>query len=83
MKVGVVFRSFSYNNRLPLMKNVLKTLAKSVVIPLGLTASVSATDAAFHKKTFGSGTVTLIISNEEMNGIVKIIKSLEESSLLI
>ena len=35
---------------LPLMKNVLKPLAKSVLIPLGLTASVSATDAAIHKK---------------------------------
>ena len=35
---------------LPLMKNVLKPLAKSVLIPLGLTAAASATDAAIHKK---------------------------------
>ena len=47
---------------LPLMKNVLKPLAKSVLIPLGLTAAASATDAAFHKKMFGSGITTLIIS---------------------
>ena len=47
---------------LPLMKNVLKRLAKSVLIPLGLTAAASATDAAFHKKMFGSGITTLIIS---------------------
>ena len=65
-----------------LMKNVLKPLAKSVLIPLGLTAAASATDAAIHKKMFGSGFITLIISNEEMNDIMKIIKSLEESVLL-
>ena len=39
---------------LPLMKNVLKPLAKSVLIPLELTAAVSATDASLHKKIFGS-----------------------------
>ena len=43
---------------LPLMKNVLKPLAKSVLIPLGLTAAASATDAAIHMKMFGSGTTT-------------------------
>ena len=42
----------------PLMKNVLKTLAKSVLIPLGLTATASATDAAIQKKLFGSGMTT-------------------------
>ena len=61
------------------MKNVLKSLAKSILIPLGATAA-SATDAAIHKKIFGSG--TKITSNEEMNDIMKIIKSLEKSSLL-
>ena len=40
------------------MKNVLKTLAKSVLIPLGLTAAASATDAANQKKLFGSGMTT-------------------------
>ena len=67
---------------LPLMKNVLNPLAKSILIPLGLTA-VSATDAAIHKKMLGSGFTTLIISNEEINDIMKILKSLEESGLLI
>ena len=67
---------------LPLMKNVLKPLAKRVLIPLGLTAA-SATDVAIHKKMFGSGTTKLIIFNEEMNDIIKILKSLEESGLLI
>ena len=68
---------------LPLIGNVLKPLAKSVLIPLGLTAAASATDAAIHKKMFGSGNTTLIISNEEMNDIMKIVKTLEEFGLLI
>ena len=68
---------------MPLTKNLLKPLAKRVLILLGLTAAASATDAAVHKKIFGSGPATLIISNEEMNGVMKIIKSVEESGLLI
>ena len=68
---------------LPLIGNVLKPLAKSVLIPLGLTAAAAATDAAIHKKMIGSGFTTLIISNEEMNDIMKIVKSLEDSGLLI
>ena len=65
----------------PLVGNVLKPLDKSVLIQLGLKAAASATDAAFHKKM--SGFTTLIISNEEINDIIKIIKSLKESGLLI
>ena len=53
------------------------------MIPLGLTAAASATDAAIHKKMFVSGTATLIISKEGINYMMKIIKSLEESGLLI
>ena len=69
---------------LPLMKNVLKPLAKTVSLPLGLTSVASATDAAIHKKMLGFGNTTLIISNEEMNDIMKIInKSLEDIGLLI
>ena len=51
---------------LPLIKNVIKLLAKSVLIPLGLTAAASAADAGIHKKILGSGNTTLITSNEEM-----------------
>ena len=65
------------------MKNVLKSLAEIVLIPLGLIASASATDAAIFNKVFGSSVTTLIISNEEMNCIMKIVKSLEEFGLLI
>ena len=61
----------------------MKPLARSGLIPLGLTAAVSATNAAIHKQIFRSGNMTLIISNEEMNDIMKIIESLEESRLLI
>ena len=68
---------------LPLIGNVLKPLVKSVLIQLGLTAAASAADAAIHKKIFGSSNTTLIVSNEEMNNIMKIIKSLEKSGLLI
>ena len=65
------------------MKNALKPLAKSVLIPLGLTATASATDAVIHKIMFGSSATTLIISNEGMKNIMKIVKSLEESGLLL
>ena len=72
----------------PLLKNVLKSLAKSVLIPLGLTAAVSGTNATIQKQVFGSSKTTLIKSNEDINGsmkliIIKIIKFLEESCLLI
>ena len=67
---------------LPLMKKILPSLAKSVLIPFGLIAA-SATDAAVHEKMFGLGTTTSMISNEEMNDIMKIVNSLEESVLLI
>ena len=68
---------------LPLIKNVIKPLAKSVLVPLGLTAAVSAAVAGIHKKMLGSGTTTLIISNNEMEDIIKIVKSLEDSGLLL
>ena len=69
--------------RLTLMKNVIKPLAKSVLIPLGLTAEASAADAGIHKKILGSGTTTLIISKDEMKDIIRIVKSLEVSRLLM
>ena len=50
---------------------------------LRLTAAASATDAAIYKKMLGTGFKTLIISNDEMNDIMKIVKSHEESELLI
>ena len=68
---------------LPLIKNVVKPLAKSILIPLGLTATASAADAGIHKKMLGSGTKTLLISNKEMNDIMKIIQALEYFNILL
>ena len=68
---------------MPLTKNILKPLAKSVLISVGLTETTSTTDPAMHKKMFRSGMRTLITSNEEMNDIMKILKSPEESGLFI
>ena len=71
---------------LRLMKSVIKPLAKSVLVPLGLTAAASAADAGIHKKILGSGrnnNATLIISNDEMDDIFKIVKSLEDSGVLL
>ena len=64
------------------MKNLLKTLANSVLIPLGLISAALATDATIHKKIFGPSMTALIISYKEMNDIMKIDNSLKESGLL-
>ena len=58
---------------LPLMKNVLKSLARNLLVPLGLIAAASATDAAIHRKMFRPGTTALIVSNEEMSNFMKMI----------
>ena len=62
---------------LPLMKSVLTPLAKSALIPLGLSAGMSAADTAIQNKIYGSGCpldLALIISNEEMGDLMKIVK---------
>ena len=59
------------NTGLPLMKNVIQTLAKSVLISLGLTAAASTAVQEYIKKILESGrNTTLIISNKEMEGIL-------------
>ena len=69
---------------LPLMKSVITPLAKSVLIPLGLTAAASAADAGKHEKILALGnTTTLIISNKDTEDLIKIVKSLEDSGLLL
>ena len=80
MKVGLL-----------LMKNVLGQFAKSMLITIRLTARLSALDTGVHNNILGSGTsgpsgsgtTTLIISNKEMEEIMKIDKSSKDSSLLI
>ena len=79
---------------LPLIKNVITPLAKTVLVPLGLTAAAAATDTGIHKKILGSGSdrhssssalhnITLIISNKDMKDPIMIVKSLEDSRLLL
>ena len=57
---------------------VAVSIAKKVLALLRLTAAMSAIDAGVQKKIHGSGTTTLIISNEEMNNIMKIVQDLED-----
>ena len=74
-------------SRLPLIKSVIKPLAKSILIPLGLTAAAAAADAGIDKKILGSGrysssasrNTTLIISNKDIEDLINIVKSLERS----
>ena len=66
----------------PLMK-VAIPLPKNVLAPVGVTAAASAIDAVIEKKIHSSGTTTLIISNEEMNDVMKIVQSLEDSITLV
>ena len=65
----------------PLMK-VSMPLAKNVLAPLGLTAAMSAIDGSIQKQIHGSG-VKLIIEEEDMQDIMKIIKELENSDILL
>ena len=66
----------------PLMK-VAMPLAKNVLAPLGTSAAMSAINGSIKINMFGSGTTTLIISNDEMDDILKIVKSLENSGVLL
>ena len=68
---------------LPSMKSVLTPLATNVLFLLWVTAAASATDAVIQKKIYGLGTTELILSNEQLNDIIKIVKFLEDSGLLI
>ena len=64
---------------LPLLKSVIKPLGM-----LGVTAPASATDAVINKKVLGSGNhTTLIISNDDLNDLLEVIKSLEKNGILL
>ena len=67
---------------LPLIKNVIKASAKSFLILSGLTTAVAA-DAGIHKKTLGSESTTLIMFNDEMEDVMIIVKSPEDSGLIL
>ena len=61
---------------------VAMPFAKHLLAPLGLTAAMSAIDGSIQKKIHGSG-VKLIIEQEDMNDIMKIIEALEKSGILL
>ena len=66
----------------PLTK-VAVPLAKNISAPLGITVAASVIHAGIQKKIHGSGTATLITSNEEMNDIIKIVQALENANILL
>ena len=70
---------------LPLIQSVIKPLAESILVALGLPAAASAADAGIHKKILGSGhnNTISIISNDETEDILKIVRWLEDSGLLL
>ena len=61
---------------------VAMPLAKNVLAPLGLTAAMSTIDGSIPKKIHGSE-IKLIIEEEDMQDIIKIIKELENSDILL
>ena len=64
------------------MIKIAVLLAKNIFAPLRAIAAASAIDAGIQKKIHGSGTTTSIISNEEMNGKMKIVQAFEDSNIL-
>ena len=63
--------------------NVAFPLEKNILPPLAITAAASAIDAGIQKKVHGSGTKTLIISNEGINDIMKNFQPLKDSNILL
>ena len=63
---------------IPLLKSVIKPLGL-----LGLTTASSAIDAGIQKKLYGSGSKNLVVSNDDIQDVLKIVKSLEDSRLLL
>ena len=66
-----------------LLMKVAIPLAKNILSPLGIKAATSANAAGTQKKMHDSGTTTLIISNKEMNDIMKIVQALEDANILL
>ena len=74
-------------NFLPKLIKPAISIGKNILAPLGLSAAMSATDAAIQKKMCGSGDMekftTLIVSNNDLNDLIKIITALEEHDILL
>ena len=65
------------------MKNVLQPLAKSSLISSGLTAAALTVDERIYKKILGLRTTSITRSSEEMQHVMKLVKSLKDSGLLV
>ena len=76
--LGTLLMSF-----LPKLKKPAVSIEKNILAPLELSAAMSATDAAIQKKMYGSGITTLIISNDDLNDLIKIVTALEEHDILL
>ena len=68
---------------LPTLIKPALSIGKNILAPLGLRAAMSATDAAIQKKMYGSRNTALIISNDDMNDLIKIVTALEEHDILL
>ena len=74
---------------LPKLIQPALSLGKNILAPLGVSAAMSATDAAIQKKMYGSGNLknsgikTINFSNEDLNDMTKIVKALENSGVLM
>ena len=71
-----------------MVKNILQPLVRKLLIPILLTAEQSGANAEIHRKVLGCGisglvTTTRITSNGEMIDLMKIVKSSEDSGLLL
>ena len=58
-------------------------MGKNILAPIGLSAAISATGAAIQKKMYGSGTKTVRFSNKDLDGMTKIVETLEDSDVLM
>ena len=76
--LGRLFMSF-----LPKLMKPAISIGKNILAPLGLSAAMSATDAAIQKKMYGSENTNLIISNDDMKHLIKIVTALEEHDILL
>ena len=76
--LGRLFMSF-----LPKLIKPAISIGKNILAPLGLSAAMSATDAAIQKKMYGSENTNLIISNDDMKHLIKIVTALEEHDILL
>ena len=68
---------------LPKLIKPALSLGKNILAPLGLSAAMSATDAAIQKKMYGSRTKTVKFSNKDLDDMTKIVKALEDSDVLM